>query len=492
MHFISARTLLLWLLLLSGTRLLAQRPAVYSLNDIISRAQMQSYSYKLAATQKEISFYRFRTFSSEFKPQVSLYGNAPVYNKEYYAVRQPDGAISYQLIEQSNNNIGLGISQRLPFSGGTISLNTDLSRFDNFQTKTKQYSGTPVYLQLNQPLFAVNELKWNRLIETLKFDESQKQFAFDREQIAQVAVGLFFGILEAQNNIDIATTNLLVAQENYEIEKKRVNLGTTSEDRLLQLELQMLRSKQDLERAKYDHTIAQLNLNMYIGIKEEKILLIEPVQSKKLSIDLAEATSHAKKNRPEFIAFQRRTREAQRDVAVARAATQQVNLTASYGLSHIGTQVGDVYQNPNNQQRLSIGFNIPLVDWGRRKARYHTARALEKLTATSNEFEEANIFQAIEILINNMTLLESNIDLARKTDSVAHRRYILANDLYQIGKLSVTDLSFAQSEKDNSRRNYINALRAFWDCYYQLRKQTLYDFEKHESLLRTSTPDNTN
>jgi len=479
------RAIFLFLLLVVAVDLFAQEERNYSLSDIITKAQLQSYSSKLAATQKEISYYQFQAYRSDYKPQISFYGNAPVYNKEYYAVRQPDGSISYQLINQSNNNIGLGISQRLPFSGGTISLNTDLSRFDNFEGKTKQYSGTPIYLQLNQPLFSVNDLKWNKQIEPLKFEESKKQFAFEIENIAQTAVALYFNILDAQNNIDIAKSNLTITQVNYEIEKKRINLGTTSEDRLLQLELQTLKSKQDLERAKYEYTIAQLNLKLLLGIKEEAaIVLVEPTVNPFLSINLSEAFNYAKKNRPEFIAFQRKIKEAQRDVAVAKAAKQEINLSASYGLNHIGPQFGDIYQNPNDQQRFSIGFNIPIVDWGRRNARYNTAKALEKLTETTNEFDETNIYQGITILVKNIELLGSNIQLAQKTDSVAQRRYSIANELYHLGKLSITDLSYAQSEKDNSRRNYINALRAFWDSYYMLRKQTLYDFDKHESLLK--------
>lgn len=482
---VNLRSIFFLVLFAANDDLLAQTKNVWSLSDVITKAQLQSYNSKLAATQKEISYYQYLTYKSDFKPQISFYGNAPVYNKEYYAVRQPDGSISYQLINQSNNNIGLGISQRIPFSGGTLSLNTDLSRFDNFDTKTKQYSGTPVYLQLNQPLFSVNHLKWSKQIEPLKFEESQRQFAFEIENIAQNAASLYFNILDAQSNIDIAETNLTITRLNYEIEKKRINLGTTSEDRLLQLELQTLKSRQDLERAKYEHTIAQLNLKVLIGLKEDApMVLAEPKETPALSIDLSDAFNYAKKNRPEFIAFQRKMKEAQRDVAVARAAKQEINLTASYGLNHIGPQIGSIYQNPNNQQRFNIGFNIPIIDWGRRNARYNMAKALEKLTETTNEFEETNIHQGITILVKNIELLQANIQLAQKTDSVAQRRYSLANELYQLGKLSITDLSFAQAEKDNSRRTYINALRAFWDSYYMLRKQTLYDFEKHESLLK--------
>ena len=156
--------------------------------------------------------------------------------------------------------------------------------------------------------------------------------------------------------------------------------------------------------------------------------------------------------------FEKKKLEATRDVEVAKSAKRQVNLVASYGLNNIGDQIGSIYQNPNDQQRFSIGFNVPIVDWGRRNARYNTAKAIEKLTSVNNEFDEQTIYQEIVTLVKNITLLRSNIVLARKTDSVANRRFTLANNLYQIGKLSVTDLNLAQLEKDNARRTYMLSL----------------------------------
>ena len=90
--------------------------------------------------------------------------------------------------------------------------------------------------------------------------------------------------------------------------------------------------------------------------------------------------------------------------------------------------------------------------------------------------------QEITTLVKNFELLKSNIVLAQKTDSVTQRRFVIANNLYQIGKFTITDLNLAQGEKDNARRNYVAALRQFWDSYYMLRRLTLYNFEKNVSL----------
>jgi outer membrane protein TolC len=464
---------------------LPQAQSPRTLQDLIVTAQTQSPVFRLANNRREISYYQFLTYKSDFKPQVSFYGNAPVYSKEYYGVRQPDGTIIYQPISQTNSNMGIGISQQLPFSGGEISLNSDLALFDDLRSKNRQYSGTPFYIRLAQPLFAVNELKWKRKIEPLKFEESKKGYVQELESIAQQVVKLYFDIFEAQSNRQIALGNAQIAAANYEIEKKRSFLGTTTEDKVLQLELQTLRSKQDYEKASYEYHIAQLNLKTYVGIKDTAELnLAEPDTIPHLVVNLSEALEHAKKNRPEFVEFERKKQEAQRDVAQAKAQKQQVLLVASYGLNNVDERLGGVYTNPNDQQRFSIGFNIPILDWGRRSARYHTAKSLEKLTETTNEFDEITIYQEITTLVRNMELLNSSMALSQKADEVARRRYTIANNLYQTGKLSLTDLSLAQSEKDNTRRAFINVLRTYWTSFYLLRRLTLYDFERQAPLFQ--------
>jgi outer membrane protein TolC len=479
--------LILLILSLAGSAIytLGQQAPGFSLTDVIRLAQSQSPKFRLARTQKEIKWYEYLSYKSDLRPQISLYGNAPVYSKEYISVVQPDGSIKFQPVQQNSTNLGLSLSQVIPFTGGQLSLNTAISQFYDFQTKFNQYNGTPLFLQLNQPIFSFNELKWKKKVEPLKLEESRREFVQEMENIAQQAVRIYFDVLDAESNIHIAAANLANTNTNYEIEKKRIDLGTTTEDKLLQLELLTLRSRQDLEKARYDYKIAELALRTFIGIRENKDLkLLLPEEVPLLNIQLEKALGFAKLYRPEFVSFERKRMEAERDVAQARAAKQQVNLTASYGLNRAAGQLGVIYSDPMSQQTFSIGINMPLIDWGRRKARYNTAQAQEKQVIYTNELDQASIEQEVTTLVDNIELLKGNIQLARITDSVGLRRYALSNQLYQSGKLTVTELNVAQSEKDNAQRSYVSALREYWNSYYLLRRLTIYDFEKQQALYK--------
>jgi outer membrane protein TolC len=454
-----------------------------SLKDVIGLAQSQSLQYKAEQTKKEVSYDEYFSYLSDRKPQVSLYGNAPNFIHQYSAITQPDGSIAYLPVKQNVADIGFSLSQQIPFTGGTIALNTDLNRYDDFQGKNFQYNGTPVFLSIAQPVFGVNSLKWEKKIEPLKLEESKRAYAEDLENIAQEAAGLFFNALEAQENIRISEFNVKHTEENYEIEKKRVALGTTTEDKVLQLELQVLTSRQNLQKALYNYEIGLLNLKAFLGSKDSTHLsLVTPDDIPVFDVNLDQALAFAKQARPEYIAFERKRLQAEEAVAIAKAAKQQVNINATFGLNRAGTNLQEIYSSPKDQETFSIGFNVPIIDWGRRSAALNTARANLKLTEYNNEIDEINQDQEITTLVRNIPLLRGDVDLTAKRDSVAERRYSIANGLYQRGKLTVTELNLAQNEKDNARQEFINSLKSFWDAYYLLRKITLYDFEHHNSL----------
>jgi hypothetical protein len=48
----------------------------------------------------------------------------------------------------------------------------------------------------------------------------------------------------------------------------------------------------------------------------------------------------------------------------------------------------------------------------------------------------------------------------------------MANRLFQPGKISILELQAAQYDKDNAIKNYILALRRFWETLYLLQLKT--------------------
>ncbi|MDZ7646072.1 MAG: hypothetical protein U5K54_02200 [Cytophagales bacterium] len=65
---------------------------VFSIEEIIARAKQQSIFSKQAETQKETSYWQYRSFKTNYNPQLRLNGNLPTYTNFVTPVIQPDGS----------------------------------------------------------------------------------------------------------------------------------------------------------------------------------------------------------------------------------------------------------------------------------------------------------------------------------------------------------------------------------------------------------------
>lgn len=71
---------------------------------------------------------------------------------------------------------------------------------------------------------------------------------------------------------------------------------------------------------------------------------------------------------------------------------------------------------------------------------------------------------------------------ALRAQDIADERYGITKQRYEAGAVTVTDLNTAQQESENARAQYIRQLQTFWTGYYNLRKATLYDWERKQDL----------
>lgn len=468
--------------------LLASAQQIVSLEDVIQRAKEQSPASKQAETRQENRYWQYRFYKSNYNPQLRLSGTLPSYYKRVNQIPQQDGSFRYLSVEQTNNNVNLGLLQPIYWTGGVISANSSIGYFRDYNDPSalaEQWSGTVMNVQLTQPIFSFNSLRWDKKTEPLRYEESKRDYVEQMEFISQEAVNRFFNVLQAQINLQIAQFNLANNDTIYKIEQGRYNIGTTSKDKLLQVELQLLRSRQDVAQARLDMETARLQLRSYVGLSgAEQVQLVLPEHIPQFSVSVDEALDYARKNRAAYVAFERRRIEADREVAQARGERFQTNITAAYGLNNNGLVFDDVYMSPEEQQQINLTLSIPILDWGRNKSRMRTALANKKLNDYIIAQDEVNFEQEIITQVGNFEMLRLQIEITKKADEVAQERYNVAQNRYLIGKIDITNLNIALTEKDDAKRSYIQALKSFWTAYYSLRRLTLYDFSSQQLLYK--------
>ncbi|WP_048826206.1 TolC family protein [Hymenobacter sp. DG25B] len=86
-------------------------------------------------------------------------------------------------------------------------------------------------------------MRWARQIEPLRYQESQRQYVEERENIAQRITELYFDVLLQQVNASVARQNVQANEDLFRIGQERYKLGRLSQSDLLLLELNLLNSR---------------------------------------------------------------------------------------------------------------------------------------------------------------------------------------------------------------------------------------------------------
>ena len=336
----------------------------------------------------------------------------------------------------------------------------------------------------SQSLFGYNSLKWDKRIEPVRYQEARKAYVETLELVAATATQKFFDLATAQSNLEIATTNYANADTLYTYAQGRYDIGTISENEMLQLEINKLNEEANCMSARIEVENAMQELRSYLGIREDTDLQVRLNDSiPDFVVNLNEALLLANANSPDIQNMRRRELESESNVAQARAnAGLKADIYLRFGLTQTGDKLRDAYRDPLNQQYVSLSISLPILDWGRGKGQVRVARSNRDLVYTQVEQDKTDFQLNVRKLVKQFNLQSQRVRIAARTDRTAQRRAEVARRLYLLGKSSVLDLNASISEKDSARRNYIAALNEYWSLFYTLRSLTLYDFEHDRPL----------
>ena len=468
-----------------------------TLDDCITIARRQSINAAVALGELRSAYWQWRSYRADLLPEVSLSGTAPSWNKRYSSYQQADGSLSFV----RNNYLGLdgavSIKQKLWPTGGTLNVESSLDYLhQSGGVSGNQFMSLPVAVTLSQPLFGVNHQKWDRRIEPLRYREAQARFLTETEQVAMQAISLYFGLLLAGEQVNIARQNLQTAEKLYEVAQAKRRMGTISENDVLQLRLDVLTARSALTNSESTRQARQFALRSFLDVEAD----IDPIMPEDLplpSLDregqgvgllYEEVLAHALQNNAMATTMRRRQMEADYAVASARANRQSINLYAQLGYTGTGENMSNAYRNLLSNEVIQVGITVPLLDWGKRKGQRKMAESNRDIIQGQLRQQSQEFRQNIFILTEQFNNQAEQLRIAIEADTIARRRYHTNVETFKIGSISTLELSNAQTAKDQARQNRIQQLFNYWYYYYQLRSIALWDFERNCELIETLPP----
>ncbi len=464
----------------------ARAQGAITLQQAIEMAQKQGPQARAAIAQREAARQRDHAFNDRLFPQLSLNGTVPQYSRAISAVPQPDGTTLYTPLQQTNGNLALSLRQQLPFTGGSLSVQSLLSQTQlSGAQQFKSYTTTPFQVQLVQPIFQANELRWSLREQSITIDIAEKQYLEAREQIAIAVTGAFFDFYSAGLNLKNSIANAAVNDTLYRLNTGRVQVGKIGENDLLQSELALLRARAAVDQAQleFDRSRAALRIAINVPPGTPLDVIVAADVPPDFAVDTLVAVRQALNNASQIRQNEFNDVDARRRIAEAKlSGGPNANVVASFGLNQTSPILDQAYKSPLQAQTFSVQVFTPLFLWGAHSADVQAAEASREQAASISRLSVANIEQNARFAALGFEQSRRGLIISAKADTVGSKRYEVAYNRYVIGRITYTDLYVAQQEKDAALQSYVVALRTYWTSYYQLRALTLFDFEKGKPI----------
>lgn len=455
----------------------AQQPL--TLQDAIAMAQRQGPQAQMARSTRDAARSRNDAFNAGLLPQLSLSGDAANLYRGINSVTQPDGSSQFVTQSQNISSLGVALSQKIPLTGGTLSVGSSASRLDPLSTGgVPSYSTTPFFVRLQQDLFKPRNLVWDEREQSMTAVVTERAYLEAREDVAGVIAGAFFDLYAAQMSLQNALNNVSVNDTLFTLNKGRFEVGKIGENDLLKSELQLLRARAAVEDARLQRDRAEAALRRQLVYPDgQKLEIVPPNSLPTVDADPDVAVAQALRNGSVMEQSELDESLAQRAITTARLNNRfNASLDATIGFNKTAAGFGQAYQTPNSKQTLTLGVNMPMIQWGAGSAQVEAARANEQRVQAGNKARRDGLAEDARFSVLQLQQAQRNILIAAKADTVSAKQFEVARSRYVIGKISNTDLYNAQNDKDQALLAYVQSLRAYWTAYYHLRRVTLYDF----------------
>ncbi len=450
-----------------------------TLERAISIAKESSPQAKIARLSFMSQYWNYRSYKAQFLPSLNLNGGLGNYNRSLVEVRDPDtGRISYVSNNTLSNDVSVSINQQIALTGGTVSINSSLSRLDQFDYGTKIYNSNPVTINYSQPLRDFNSLKWEKKSEPLRYEKSKKDYLDAMESITIQATSLFFSVLSAQTDYEKSVETFNDKKKMYAIALKRFDISTITKSELLQLELGVMNAELASSNSRISLETTLFNFKSYLGIPDGRLIeLLPPSNTPQVVLDYNFVLKKALDNSSHTLSQKLKDIDMRRTLAEAKANRGiKIDLSANLGFSQSGNSLSGAYTNPIDREVVGISFSMPIYDWGTSKGRVKMAEAQAEITTSEIEQEAMEFRQDIRIKVLKFNNQARQCEISEKALLIAEQRYEITKQRFQNGGITVTDLNTAQEELDGASQQYVSQLSTFWNSYFELRKLTLYDF----------------
>ena len=466
----------------------AQQKVTLDLDRTVRLATDSSLAAQKYQSTYNASRYQYLSWQATRKPQFSL-NSTPVMYERYMTQRylSMEDIDVYRQQRMLYSQAGISATQTMERWGGHFYGSTQFGYLRTFGEQNQtQFMTIPIAVGYKQDLLFYNPLKWARQIEPLKLERAEKELIYGIEKTSEQAVEKFFTLALAQDMMQMAMESLASCDTIYAIAERRYKIASISKAELSILELQKTNARTTLANARIARSRAVKELATYLGMdRTTEIDLIIPSVVGTLHIDADKAIALARENNPKYLESRQATAEARREAEKAKVEKNlSVSLNASIGLNQVADNFADAYRHLLSQDMATVTLSIPLKDWGKRKNAYLAARSSVDTAERTEQETARDVELDVALTVAEFNERQTIVENACQALTIAEDAYVQSLQQFIRAQADAYSLSVAQSHWQTARQNHINSLQNYWLAYYHLRRLTLYDYQRHQVVMK--------
>lgn len=454
-----------------------------TLNEVINVMSLRSSMAKIEQLNYHNEVLHYHNYKKSYLPALSLNLNPINFNRSLRLLQQPtDGSYSYVEDYSNNSSAGVSLRQKIGFTGGEINVGSNINYLNEFSRKRNSFSTTPFFIGYSQQLLGGGkQYRFEKEIEFAKNKVAIKEYCTKLSEIQQQALGFYMAALLGKMEQDLALQTSQNTDTLLQLSHIKLDNGHITEYDLKQIELQSLNAQYAFENARKNYIEAQERLAVFLGIDAVEVKI--PEFDVPFAIDAGTAMVYVERNNPFSKQQEIQMLEAERNLFTAKLSNRfNGNISLNYGVNQYAETFAEAYRNGNIRQSVVFGFQIPVFQWGINKNRIQIAKNNYEASRIARERQMREFKNEVKESINNYNHSVKLWLTAEKAYDLSQEQYKMLIQKISLGKVSVYELTTAQSEQNDAMIRYYSAIKDTYNNLFILRGMSLYDFKENVEL----------
>jgi outer membrane protein len=314
---------------------------------------------------------------------------------------------------------------------------------------------------VTQPVFTGGALINNYLLANLGVDTARVEFERTKLDLVLNVKEAYYGVLTAEKGVEVAEQAVEQLESHHTVAQAFFDVGMIPKNDLLQVEVQLAQTRQDLIRAQNGLEVARAVFNTLLRRNiDEDVNLVEVLEYVPMVIDVDRLTEEAYQERPEVKAAGLGVKSAKRGVGLAVSGLfPQASIVFNYERQGDDYRVNGSYYEPDPDSWSVMGVaRWKVWDWG--KTVWGVGESKAKVFQAECALEEITDGVRLDVKQASLSVIEAekNIQLAETAVSQAEENFRINEERYKGQVATSTDVLDALTLLTQARTNYYSAL----------------------------------